>query len=145
MPRQRWQDCRLQGRLKGYDSCSRSGRNRSEIDLLHRQCLLIVRQRRRATQHYTNEATRDGVDGVAPRSLRHIGNSIGLIPNCRQRIGASSSGTLSSLSICRQCLPNCANSPHGARSAQLNDFRPHADPELLLSRLSFSHFAELII
>ena len=64
---------------------------------------------------------------------------------CRQRIGASSSGTLSSLSIwqtvsakLRELLPT-ERDPHNSMT-----FGPHADPELLLSRLSFSHFAELI-
>jgi hypothetical protein len=44
--------------------------------------------------------SRDGVDGVAPRSLRQYRQFYLTYPElCRQRIGASSSGTLSSLAI----------------------------------------------
>jgi predicted nuclease of restriction endonuclease-like (RecB) superfamily len=90
--------------------------------------------------------TRDGVDGVAPRSLRQYRQFYLTYPElCRQRIGASSSGTLSSLSIwqtvsakLRELLPT-ERDPHNSMT-----FGPYADPELLLSRLSFSHFAELI-
>jgi predicted nuclease of restriction endonuclease-like (RecB) superfamily len=90
--------------------------------------------------------TRDGVDGVAPRSLRQYRQFYLTYPElCRQRIGGSSSGTLSSLSIwqtvsakLRELLPT-ERDPHNSMT-----FGPHADPELLLSRLSFSHFAELI-
>lgn len=65
--------------------------------------------------------TRDGVDGVAPRSLRQYRQFYLTYPElCRQRIGASSSGPLSSLSIGRQCRPNCANCclPSAIRTAQ---------------------------
>ena len=90
--------------------------------------------------------TRDGVDGVAPRSLRQYRQFYLTYPElCRQRIGASSSGTLSSLPIwqtvsakLRELLPT-ERDLHNSMT-----FGPHADPELLLSRLSFSHFAELI-
>jgi predicted nuclease of restriction endonuclease-like (RecB) superfamily len=90
--------------------------------------------------------TRDGVDGVAPRSLRQYRQFYLTYPElCRQRIGASSSGTLSSLSIwqsvsakLRELLPTECDS-HNSMT-----FGPRVDPELLLSRLSFSHFAELI-
>jgi predicted nuclease of restriction endonuclease-like (RecB) superfamily len=90
--------------------------------------------------------TRDGVDGVAPRSLRQYRQFYLTYPElCRQRIGASSSETLSSLSIwqtvsakLRELLPT-ERDPHNSMTSG-----PRADPELLLSRLSFSHFAELI-
>lgn len=90
--------------------------------------------------------TRDGVDGVASRSLRQYRQFYLVYPElCRTHIGASSSGNLSSLAIwqtlsakLRELLPaRCA--PHAAIPS-----RPLLDPELLLSRLSFSHFAELI-
>jgi predicted nuclease of restriction endonuclease-like (RecB) superfamily len=89
---------------------------------------------------------RDGVDGVAPRSLRQYRQFYLTYPElCRQRIGASSSGPLSFLSIrqtvsakLRELLPTDCD-PH--KSMTLG---PRVDPELLLSRLSFSHFAELI-
>jgi hypothetical protein len=60
--------------------------------------------------------TRDGVDGVAPRSLRQYRQFYLTYPElCRQRIGGSSLGTLSSLSIwqtvsakLRELLPRSA-------------------------------------
>jgi len=90
--------------------------------------------------------TRDGVDGIAPRSLRQYRQFYLAYPGlCRMRIGTPSSGNLSSLAIwqtvsakLQELLPaGCA--PHTPMPSE-----PLVDPELLLSRLSFSHFAELI-
>jgi hypothetical protein len=86
------------------------------------------------------------VDGVAPRSLRQYRQFHLTYPElCRQRIGASSSGTLSSLAIwqtvsakLRELLPAERVSHNPMTSG------PRVDPELLLSRLSYSHFAELM-
>ena len=89
---------------------------------------------------------RDGVDGVAPRSLRQYRQFYLTYPElCRQCVGASSSETLPPLSIwqtvsakLRELLPT-ERDPHNSVTSELR-----VDPELLLSRLSFSHFAELI-
>ncbi len=90
--------------------------------------------------------SRDGVDGVAPRSLRQYRQFYLTYPElCRQRIGASSSGSLSSLAIWQtvsaklgELLPTERASHNPMTSG------PRVDPELLLSRLSYSHFAELM-
>lgn len=51
----------------------------------------------RALDALSTRLSRDGVDGVAPRSLRQCRQFYLTYPElCRQRIGASSSGTLSS-------------------------------------------------
>jgi hypothetical protein len=93
----------------------------------------------------SNWLSRAGMDGVAPRSLRLYRQFYLAYPElCRQRVAPTSSGVPSlpiwqTLSAkLQQLLPaeNARYNPPSSVSAM--------DPELLVSRLSFSHFAELI-
>jgi len=90
--------------------------------------------------------SRDGVDGVAPRSLRQYRQFYLTYPElCRQHIGASSSGTLSSPSIWQTLSAKLRELLLAERvSHNRMTSGPRVDPELLLSRLSYSHFAELM-
>jgi hypothetical protein len=89
--------------------------------------------------------TRDNLDGVAPRSLRQYRQFYLTYPElCQQRIGGSP-GTLPSPTIW-QTVPAKLREllPSERVSRDPMPCGPRVDPELLLSRLSFSHFAELI-
>jgi hypothetical protein len=67
----------------------------------------------RVLEVISTRLTRDGVDGVAPRSLRQYRQFYLTYPElCRQRIGASCSGPLSSLAIWQTV------------SAKLHELRP---------------------
>jgi uncharacterized protein DUF1016 len=89
---------------------------------------------------------RDGVEGIAPRSLRQYRQFYLAYPElCRTRVGASCAGNLSPLPIWQTVSAKLRElRPAGCTPHTPMASGPLVDPELLLSRLSFSHFAELI-
>jgi predicted nuclease of restriction endonuclease-like (RecB) superfamily len=99
----------------------------------------------RVLEMLSTRLSQAAMDGVAPRSLRLYRQFYLAYPElCRQRVAAKSGG-VPSLPIwqtvsakLQELLP--------AENARYNppSFASPVDPELLVSRLSFSHFAELI-
>lgn len=138
-------DLSSQARLRAFLKALKYGRRKDlgdYIDLVLAESrgledtdlFLILRYLERLPARVDSEMMRASLQRWVPERTENI-----------KRIGASSSGTLSSLSIwqavsakLREPLPT-ERDPHNSMT-----FGSPADPELLLSRLSFSHFAELI-